>query len=593
MDTVTDYNKKFQQDNPQYFGNPTMNTDTMAQNRAKLVAGSGGTLREVNGQVVPVVSSDGGIATINNAIQDQAQDITKLKPKAVDTTSKPVTATKNASLERIGAVTADEANATGLDLSGYVFDDTSKYYVPKTNTNAGQLEKQYEEDKNEISRAFSNRLADFDLASREIVNSIQGIYSARIQAQQDLNKRSIQRFSTLGIRGGTGRYAPEIQNSILTGEEREGLRRIETIASEEASAIAKAQQNLADKKYEAFIDERNMVKQLRQERQAQLEKLQDIAEKERVRLADIVQKEKDTLVKYKNDALLELAKSGVTDVNVINAVKSAQDVSEIVKAAGENLIGGTGIIGEYNFYKKDAIRNGLRPMTFDEYQTRDANRKVSLAGAGGLSSSQNAVVNSAVSSFEANPIVKDFITIQSKYQNVLTNIGKGDGASDIALIYDLMKTLDPTSVVRETEYATGASKSGNIFAGKLASFNGLIKPEGGFVSEVAKDNIVGVIEGRFNVAKSQYENIRNEKIRNLKNRGVDGGDAYLPQYDYEFGAGKDIIKQQLNEEKQLLDYVTANPTLSDKAITLAETVDPTTGLPFTPAQVLEFLKQSK
>ncbi|MEK9206850.1 MAG: hypothetical protein AAB922_00055, partial [Patescibacteria group bacterium] len=125
---------------------------------------------------------------------------------------------------------------------------------------------------------------------------------------------------------------------------------------------------------------------------------------------------------------------------------------------------------------------------------------------GGLTNIQIDNGRAVVSSFEGSPVIKNFLEIQDRYLNAKTYTGRGDGATDIATIYDLMKVLDPTSVVREAEYTTGADKSGNIFAGALARFNGLIDPKGGFVSESAKNNISQVIEDRYNTRKAVYDN---------------------------------------------------------------------------------------
>lgn len=132
-------------------------------------------------------------------------------------------------------------------------------------------------------------------------------------------------------------------------------------------------------------------------------------------------------------------------------------------------------------------------------------------GGAGLTNVQIDNARAVSASFENSPIVKNFIEIQSKYLNAQQYTGRGDGATDIATIYDLMKVLDPTSVVRNEEYATGAAKSGNIFAGALARFNGSIDPKGGFVSPQAKANIFQVITDRYNVAKSQYDNFAKQK----------------------------------------------------------------------------------
>lgn len=63
-----------------------------------------------------------------------------------------------------------------------------------------------------------------------------------------------------------------------------------------------------------------------------------------------------------------------TDVKM--KVMGSTNMNDAYKNAGAwASLGGTGIIGEYNFYKADAISKGLTPVDFNTYQTTDANRK--------------------------------------------------------------------------------------------------------------------------------------------------------------------------------------------------------------------------
>ena len=165
---------------------------------------------------------------------------------------------------------------------------------------------------------------------------------------------------------------------------------------------------------------------------------------------------------------------------------------------------------------------------------------------GGLSNTQIDNARAIANSFEGSPVVKNFLEIQDRYLNARTYTGRGDGATDIATIYDLMKVLDPTSVVREAEYETGANKSGNIFAGALARFNGLIDPKGGFVSDQAKQNIFKVIEDRYNTRKKTYDQLRSQKL--LQADDVTGGQGSKFITDY---AG-DLVDFQPSPEEELV-----------------------------------------
>ena len=62
--------------------------------------------------------------------------------------------------------------------------------------------------------------------------------------------------------------------------------------------------------------------------------------------------------------------------------------------------------------------------------------------------------------FSAQPTVKDFQTVRDAYTNVKQSAAGQSPASDISMIFAYMKLLDPTSVVREGEFATAQNAAG-------------------------------------------------------------------------------------------------------------------------------------
>lgn len=62
--------------------------------------------------------------------------------------------------------------------------------------------------------------------------------------------------------------------------------------------------------------------------------------------------------------------------------------------------------------------------------------------------------------FEEEQVVKDFEKSLWETKNLITSLSKWDGAWDVAAIFQFMKTLDPTSVVRESEFALAADTAG-------------------------------------------------------------------------------------------------------------------------------------
>ena len=61
---------------------------------------------------------------------------------------------------------------------------------------------------------------------------------------------------------------------------------------------------------------------------------------------------------------------------------------------------------------------------------------------------------------ERTQLATDFRTVSEGYGRVQAGAGSKTGAGDIAVVYGFMKLLDPTSVVREGEFATAENTSG-------------------------------------------------------------------------------------------------------------------------------------
>lgn len=185
-------------------------------------------------------------------------------------------------------------------------------------------------------------------------------------------------------------------------------------------------------------------------------------------------------------------------------------------------------IQEYNF----AVKNGYKG-SYVQYQNEDANRKAVIAKAGvaGLPYQVVTQIDKLSSSFDSSPIVKNYVEVQNKKLSVDSIIQTGiKGPADLALVFEFMKALDPTSVVRESEYAN-ASNSGNIFAGAYTRFNGYLKPGGGFLPTQVRKDFQTLINSKYNVATQQYDNLRKETARKIEIKtGQAGGSEYITDY---------------------------------------------------------------
>lgn len=475
----------------------------------------------------------------------------------------------------------EDVIASGSDIS--TFDrQTDGTYLPKTTKTPEEIqlakaEAQSEKDKLDLQNQINN-LKNLDVsqdpALQREMNSITNAWNTRIEDMKRITESRTKSLTQQNIRLG-GRYTEMFSGGIITEEERQGQQRIAELESQKQSALTQAQSSFRKQKwdeYSKFVDiaEKSYDKSI-----AELTKLNEkvVARNKEIKDAEALEEKNyyDRVQKPINDIMLEVAKGGKATPELIDAINNSESLSEAITLAGSSLKVSQNLptnIQEYLFDNEQRKASGLVERTFDEWNNIDANRKAKVASAqnaGLISSAQSSLVNTVSSSFESSPIVKDFITIQSKYKGMKANAGQGNGATDIALIYDFMKTLDPESVVRETEYETGASKSGNIFVGAMAKFNGMIDPKGGFISETAKQNIFGVIDKKFNISKETYEHLRKEKIKTLENRGVPDAGQFLTEYNYESPQNETNkgIGNENEAKNSVIEYSVNNPKDDD------------------------------
>lgn len=169
--------------------------------------------------------------------------------------------------------------------------------------------------------------------------------------------------------------------------------------------------------------------------------------------------------------------------------------------------------------------------------------------------------------FRGEQIVKDYnlvLTQKSAIDNYIKN-GVG-GPADLAMIFTFMKSLDPSSVVRETEYDT-ASKSGNIFQGVWAKFNGYFKAEGGILPDNVRKEFQNLVKQKFKGQEKLYENVAKEYTGiatrqglNPKNVVIDYGEVVKPKTIDEY------VEQNPEEGETVKTIIKENPNLSDDEI---------------------------
>lgn len=153
-----------------------------------------------------------------------------------------------------------------------------------------------------------------------------------------------------------------------------------------------------------------------------------------------------------------------------------------------------------------------------------------------------------LTTFKNEQIVKDYNSILAKKLSVDLIIKAGiGGPGDLALVYEFMKGLDPTSVVRESEYAA-AAKSGNIFLGVLARFNGFFKETGGFMPPATAKAFQDIVSAKFDVQSKLYENVASSYRDIAERQGLDPNNV-VPRYSDVAPTGPPLSELPPTDEK--------------------------------------------
>ena len=154
--------------------------------------------------------------------------------------------------------------------------------------------------------------------------------------------------------------------------------------------------------------------------------------------------------------------------------------------------------------------------------------------------------------FRSEPIYKDFQAIDSAYRQINKGLDAGTAAGDLAASTKLMKLLDPSSVVRESELVMAMQATGKLdqlynYANKIYT--------GQFLSPKQKEEFRTLAKEFYNSAGEQYNLKRNEyadiaKRNDLNVADVVGSDVKLVKTTPPAGKGglpsQDAIQAEIN-----------------------------------------------
>jgi len=332
---------------------------------------------------------------------------------------------------------------------------------------------------NEIKRftdLISARSESLDAATRSSIANIESVFNRRRDQQRDINKRSLGGLTVAGVRAGRQRFAPEIQTGILSREEREGMDRISALDSQERQFIAEATQANDENQFALLNEKLNAVRNARIEKSEVIRNLEKIA----------IEQEKAQFEKNKFELdVLKVQESFMT--NDIKEFNFAQDqgfegdfldflseqgaqqkpptsFQEFTLAGGEQGTGKTFAEFIAKAPASDALDELLSPNQLVLFNApagstlRDVMGQVpktQLTGTqkfteeNNLSKEFEKLVGDGRSAVRQIGIIRTSLE-QAKKANAE---GGSINAASQGVLVAFQKLLDPTSVVRETEYA--------------------------------------------------------------------------------------------------------------------------------------------
>ncbi len=154
-----------------------------------------------------------------------------------------------------------------------------------------------------------------------------------------------------------------------------------------------------------------------------------------------------------------------------------------------------------------------------------------------LTQRQQSSVTTLRTQYSQNQTVKEFQAIQGKKYDVdriLNNKDIQPGASDAVIIYNFMKAMDPSSIVRESEFDAAKGFGQNFFQEGSTYANKFTK---GMLLGGNREALVSVIDEMFKSKNVDYRNTQDEYARMINlEAGINNGRDYLPEFQIDYGA---------------------------------------------------------
>lgn len=247
-----------------------------------------------------------------------------------------------------------------------------------------------------------------------------------------------------------------------------------------------------------------------------------------------IEQERADFVSLQNAKIeaIKMAQMNNAPQSVIDAIGNAQTPEDVLRTAGQ--YGSVDMLQRQ--IQNQTLANAVKAGRVKDYELAQLSaaeeRRNNAIEIGQLLPEQFEVVDKYDADFRSEPIVKEFneaAGARFAFENVVKNGVKG--VQDLQLVYNFMKSVDPESVVRESEFAM-AAETGNIFAGKFTKFNEGYFGAGGFLPPEVQQSFMNAANSAWDGKQTQYYNVKEqfgEKIN--RQLGINNGSTYLTSYE--------------------------------------------------------------
>lgn len=566
----------------------TVNKTTKADGTSELYMSDGTRVKtDANGNVMPSSTPEQAIADTADAGMKfaYASDGTRTQIPLTDTATKYGMSDTNPTVAPIKPVldTAELSSGTQVkkfnDNTYGMYDASGKYIGNATET-------QYNNAKNtqsvldKINQAISG---NYPLKPNQQtqIDSVKSIYANLIKEQEQANANLTGGMTVTQNLYGMGNTA--IAMGAIKTTVDQGIAKINDIQSKMASDVAKMTNAFQSENLEELKTAYTSFSANQKALQDNIDKIHDDAaaiEKEYRTTKTQVELSIDNDIRGLLDTA---AKNGATpeQINKMNEALQNHDMAGAVNAGGETLLTASGVPGEYYAYARDAKSRNIQPMSFDEYQTKDANRKARIAAAGAsvvagtdMTSKQQAVFNSIVDKQNKSPLImaNDRAMILKKITEEVAK-DPSNAALQVSFIYSMIQALDTyQSAVREGEI--------NLIAGT----QGLGEKIENLPSKIEQGNPLNPTKIKEYVAVSNtltnsINNAANAKKNTFKAQAsVNGIGKQYGEWDSlvsemnktEVPTGQEHI-QKAQQSKQVIDsYIDSNPEAAENVAKMYE-----------------------